>query len=164
MFLLHALPALASPPILDRLQDRFASFLFLLQNDTTGLEERFRYVPALLLAWLLASLLTAPLSHLAARLLGSGAELRSSVGVAFSIAVIQCGFFGLTWLVVAWGRRSIDWSVFCLSTIATMAVAKWGHELPIWKCIALVFVQAAVCLLAVFFMAFTAAELGWTSF
>ena len=164
MLSLHAAPAVLLPPLFERLQERFSSFLFLLFNDTTGLDERFRFVPVLLIAWLIAALLSAPLSHLAARLFGSGAELRQSTGTAFAIAAIQCGFFGLTWLVIAWGRRDIDWSVFCLSTVATMLVAKWGHEFPVWKSILLVFAQAAISLLTIFLMAFTAAELGWTSF
>ena len=157
-------PALLLPPLLERLQDRFASFLFLLRNDTTGVEERFAFAPVLLLLWLLASLLSSPLSHLAARILGSQADLRKSAGAALGIAAIQCGFFGLSWLVIAWGRRSLDWSVFGASTLATALVSKWAHEIPYWKCLLHVFLQAAACLAVMFLMAFTAAELGWTSF
>jgi hypothetical protein len=164
MLLPPAATALLLPPLLDRLQDRFASFLFLLRNDTTGVEERFRFVPILLLCWLLANLLGAPLTHLVARFFGSSAELRKSTGNAFAIAAIQCGFFGLTWLVIAWGRRSIDWAVFAASCVATSLVAKWGHELPLGKSFLLVIIQTGVGLLVTFLIAFTAAELGWTSF
>ena len=66
--------------------------------------------------------------------------------------------------MIAWGRRSLDWSVFGASTLVTALVSKWGHELPYLKCVTHVLVQAGACLLVMFLIAFTAAELGWTSF
>ena len=157
-------PGLLLPPLLERLQDRFASFLFLLRNDTTGVEERFTLIPMVLGLWLVASLLSAPLSHLIARLLGSSAELRESTGIAFTIAAIQCGFFGISWLVIAWGQRSLDWSVLGASSVATAFVSKWGHEFALWKCALHVLLQVAVGLLTMFLMAFAATEFGWTNF
>ena len=94
MLSLTPTPGLLLPPLLERLQDRFASFLYLLLNDTTGVEERFTFIPVLLLFWLVASLLSAPLSHLTARLLGSSAELRKSTGIAFSIAAMAVSSSG----------------------------------------------------------------------
>ena len=108
--------------------------------------------------------MTAPLSHLTARLFGSSAELRKSTGTALSIAALQCGFLGISWLLIGWGRRSLDWSVFAASTLSTMLVSKVGHEIPLWKGLVHVLVQAAACLLVMFLIAFTAAEFGWTSF
>jgi hypothetical protein len=159
-----ALVGLAAPELLERLQRRFASFVFLLTNDTTGVEERARLVPFLLGAWILASLVAGPASHLTARLLGSSAEMRRSAGTAIGIGALQAAFFALHWGVIAWGRRSLDWSVFGMSVLACALVSKWAHEIDFARCLLHVLLQSATVLLLLFLAAFGLSELGWIAF
>lgn len=162
---LLAAPALAAalaPDLLGRLSRRFSSLLYVLLNDTTGVEERWRLAPVLLGAWLAGTLVASPISHALARLLGSSAELRKSILTAAWIGAIQVGFFAMHWLVIAWGDRSLDWSVFGVATIAAALVGKWGHEMDFWKCLVLVPLQSAVVLGLLFLASFGASELGWT--
>lgn len=162
--MLTRLPAafglLLAPDLLERLSRRFSNLLFVLLNDTTGVEERWRLAPVLLGAWLVGTLVASPVAHGLARLLGSSAELRKSAGTALWIAAVQVGFFALHWLVIAWGDRRLDWSVFGAATVAAALVAKWGHEIDYWKCLLLVLLQSAAVAGLLFLASFAAAELG----
>lgn len=152
------------PGVLDRLARRFHSFVFLLTNDTAGVEERAGWRLPLLVAWLAVAFVASPACLLALRLLGKSAELRRVAGVAVGVAAIQVLFFAVQWFIVAWGRRALDWAAFATSLWLAALVAKLAHEIGYLRSVAYVLAQSTICLAILFALAFSAAELGWIAY